>query len=178
MKTYDEAVYLALEACWYGDCELREGALVLERHGAVRHMPENFERLSDDDKRVARFFREREVVRETVERLDRDEARDRVRKQRERTGRQSEAAFWRDTARLLGEAETRGLGLDELPDPALEEEEEKIAEEQRLARLRNMDDEQFWDEAIAQVERAQAAEMFPAEVRKAVAEEEARRRGK
>jgi hypothetical protein len=172
----DEDVYACTTECFYGDHIYTPGHLVLAHNGAVRHMPEAFEKLPRDDPRVARFFHEREVVRQRVEELVREEARDRVRKQRERTGRQSEAAFWRDTAQLLGEAETRQVGLDELPDPALEAEEEKIAEEQRRARY-DPDTEAFWDESAALAERVQAEAIFPAEMRRKADAEEERRRG-
>jgi hypothetical protein len=44
MKTRydDEAVYLCLEDCYYGEQDVREGALCLETHGAVRHLPDSF----------------------------------------------------------------------------------------------------------------------------------------
>jgi hypothetical protein len=179
MKTRfdDRGVAVCLTSCFYADADYEPGALVLADAPVVRHLPDSFERLADDDQRVVRFREELEIVRNRIEELDREEAQDRVRKQRERTGRQSEAAFWRDTAAFLAEAETRQVGLDELPDPALEAEEEAIAAERRRAQY-DPDTEAFWDESAALVERVQAEAIFPAEMRRKADAEEERRRGK
>jgi hypothetical protein len=117
-----------------------------------------------------------------MDELARLEARERVRKQqderRERQGRishQSEQAFWRDTAAFMQELErdfpaggslVSSRDLAEVGDPVLEAEEEKAAEEARIARLPDPETEadRFWDESAALIERMSGVPKERAEV--------------
>lgn len=164
MKTRydDEAVFLCVEECWgYGDQGVREGALCLERHGAVRHLPDCFERLPDDDERAVFLRHELEARRRRIEEFDREEARQRLEAKQKRITRQSEESFWRESATFLARREA---GLDDLPDPGLEVAEEKFLEEQRVARLPD-DPGQFWDESTMALERFKAEQILPRDLR-------------
>ena len=144
---------------------IREGTTVLARHAAVRRWPDHFERLPDSDARAKDLRRELEFRAAQMDELDELEAAGKAReRQRERAIRwRSEDAFWRDVG---AELERFEFGfVDQLPDPAREEDEEASREKQRLARL-DPDRASFWDESIALGERIQAEQAFPVELRK------------
>ena len=158
MKTRfdDRCEMVCVESCFYANQDFTAGeSVVLAGHPVLRHMPESFEALTDQNcpKRTSTLREQLEQRAARVEELDDAAAAELVREQRAEDLRKlaSEDTFWQQA----GELSVRQVNLADLPDPAAEERAEELAEEKRIAALPE-DDEHFWDQALALVERPQA----------------------